>query len=207
MPETTGTREALLDAAYAAIVAGEWARVRMADVAAGAGVSRQTLYNEFGSKDALCAAVATRENDRFLAGALRTMEAHEGSPAEAVGEAVLWGLREASDNSLVKAILTDDTGLLPLMTTRAAPLVESLRDGIADFLTEHWPFLSLPAARDVAEVAVRLTISFLVVPTEPVEATARRVAHVVERLVASPSRRRRVGWVGRGGRAHWTGDR
>lgn len=200
MPETTGTREALLDAAYEAIVAGEWARVRMADVAAAAGVSRQTLYNEFGNKDALCAAVAARDKDRFLAGLLRTMEVHEGSPAEAVGVAVLWGLREASDNPLVKAILTDDTGLLPLMTTRAAPLVESLRDGIADFLTEHWPSLTLPAACDVAEVAVRLTISYLVVPTEPIEATAQRVAHVVERLVGPPSRRRRVGWARRGGR-------
>lgn len=190
MPEMTGTRDGLLDAAYDAIVAGQWSRVRMADVAAAAGVSRQTLYNEFGSKDALCEAVARREKDRFLTRALQTMEVHEGSPAEAVGEAVLWGLREASDNPLVKAILTDDTGLLPLMTTRAAPLIESLRDGMADFLSEHWPALAPAAARDAAEVAVRLTISYLVVHTEPADATAQRVAHIVERLVAQPFRRR-----------------
>lgn len=193
MPELTGTHHALLDAAYDAIVAGAWSRVRMADVAAAAGVSRQTLYNEFGSKDALCEAVARREKDRFLARALETMDVHEGSPAEAVGEAVLWGLREATDNRLVKAILTDDTGLLPLMTTRAAPLVQSLRDGIAEFLSGHWPSLPPDRARDAAEVAVRLTISYLVVPTEPIDATARRVAHVVERLVA-PRGRRRAGW-------------
>ena len=47
------TRDALLDAAYDAALAGDWERVRMADVAAAAGVSRQTLYYEFGSKDAL----------------------------------------------------------------------------------------------------------------------------------------------------------
>lgn len=199
MPEPTGTREALLDAAYDCIVSGQWARARMADVATAAGVSRQTLYNEFGSKDALCAAVARREKDRFLARALATMEAHEGSPAEAVGEAVLWGLREASDNLLVKAILTDDTGLLPLITTRAAPLVESLRDGIAKFLGERWRALSPAATRDAAEVAVRLTISYLVVPTEPVDATARRVAHLVECLVPRPARRR-AGWARRAAR-------
>ena len=190
MPESAGTHAALLDAAYDAIVAGQWSRVRMADVACAAGVSRQTLYNEFGNKEALCEAVARREKDRFLADALRTMEVHEGSPAEAVGGAVLWGLREAADNPLVKAILTDDTGLLPLMTTRAAPLIESLRDGIADFLGEHWPALPAAAARDAAEVAVRLTISYLVVHTEPADATARRIADIVERLVAGPVRRR-----------------
>ncbi|MFF5785117.1 TetR family transcriptional regulator, partial [Streptomyces sp. NPDC012693] len=43
-------REALLDAALAALAHRPWSVVRMADLAAAARVSRQTLYNEFGSK-------------------------------------------------------------------------------------------------------------------------------------------------------------
>ncbi len=46
--QPTSTRDALLDAAYDAVVNGDWARTRMLDVARVAGVSRQTLYNEFG---------------------------------------------------------------------------------------------------------------------------------------------------------------
>ena len=53
MAEARTTRDALLDAAYDVVVAGDWQSARMVDVAAAAGVSRQTLYNEFGSKDAL----------------------------------------------------------------------------------------------------------------------------------------------------------
>lgn len=46
-------RESLLDAAYTALARRSWSTVRMVDVAAAAGVSRQTLYNEFGSKEGL----------------------------------------------------------------------------------------------------------------------------------------------------------
>ncbi|MGH3321147.1 MAG: TetR family transcriptional regulator, partial [Streptosporangiaceae bacterium] len=78
--ETLSTRDALLEAAYDVIVAGEWGRARMADVAAAAGVSRQTLYNEFGGKDAVCEALAVREAGCFLNGIRAAMEAHEGEP-------------------------------------------------------------------------------------------------------------------------------
>ncbi|MGW7369491.1 TetR family transcriptional regulator, partial [Streptomyces sp. NPDC054841] len=43
-------REALLNAALTALSGLPWSGIRMVDVASAAGVSRQTLYNEFGSK-------------------------------------------------------------------------------------------------------------------------------------------------------------
>jgi AcrR family transcriptional regulator len=59
-------RDTILDAAYDLVVARGWTAARMADIAAAVGLSRQTLYNEFGSKDGLAAAVALRETERFL---------------------------------------------------------------------------------------------------------------------------------------------
>ena len=50
-----------------------WTAVRMVDVAAAAGVSRQTLYNEFGSKDGLARALVRRAADGYLAGVDRTL--------------------------------------------------------------------------------------------------------------------------------------
>lgn len=61
-------RESLLDAAYTALARRAWSAVRMVDVAAVAGVSRQTLYNEFGSKEGLARALVRREADAYLAG-------------------------------------------------------------------------------------------------------------------------------------------
>lgn len=182
------TRDALLDATYDTIVAGRWPRARMADVAALAGVSRQTLYNEFGNKDALCQALALREARRFLVGIQSAMEAHDGNPGDAVGAAVSWGLRAAGDNPLVKAVLTDDAaGLLPFVTTRARPVHEAVRDGMAAFLAE-WPRMDLATVREAADVAVRLTISYLILPTEPVDVSAERVARVVDTLLGGHTR-------------------
>ncbi|MEU5423760.1 TetR family transcriptional regulator, partial [Streptomyces sp. NPDC020667] len=75
-------RELLLDAAYAALDRRPWSGVRMVDVAAAAGVSRQTLYNEFGSKAGLARALVRREADALLAGVERAL-ADAGPTADA----------------------------------------------------------------------------------------------------------------------------
>src|SRR4051795_4500611 len=110
-PTATSTRDALLDAAYDAAVSGDWARTRMADVAREAGVSRQTLYNEFGSKDALAQAMAMREVEQFITGTEAALdEADPDDPIDAVAAAALYTLQQAADNPLLKAALTDSTG-------------------------------------------------------------------------------------------------
>src|SRR5881275_3410040 len=126
MAAPTPTREALLDAAYDAAVSGDWARTRMADVALAAGVSRQTLYNEFGTKDALAQAMAMREIERFIEGTERALdEAHPDDPIQAVGAAALYTFQQAAENPLLKAALVDDTsGLLSFLTVRGAPAIE-----------------------------------------------------------------------------------
>src|SRR3954470_6618404 len=123
MAPTGSTRDALLDAAYDAAVSGDRARTRMADVAAAAGVSRQTLYNEFGYKDALAEAMAMREVEQFIAGTEAALEAADPEdPIEAGGAAALYTPQRAADNPLLKAALTDDSsGLLSFLTTRGEP--------------------------------------------------------------------------------------
>src|SRR5882724_12024314 len=124
MAESRSTLDSLLDAAYDDAVAGDWSRTRMLDVAAAAGVSRQTLYNEFGSKDALAQALALREVERFIEGTERALdEAHPDDPIQAVAAAALSTLQRAADNPLLKAALVDDTsGLLAFITTRGEPV-------------------------------------------------------------------------------------
>lgn len=80
-------RESLLDAAQAALHHLPWSGVRMVDVAAAAGLSRQTLYNEFGSKDGLARALLRREAD----------------PLVALAE---WTVGQARTRPLLRALLT-----------------------------------------------------------------------------------------------------
>ncbi|MFI8894336.1 TetR/AcrR family transcriptional regulator [Streptomyces paradoxus] len=114
-------RESLLDAAYTALVRRPWSAVRMVDVAAAAGVSRQTLYNEFGSKDGLARALVRREADGYLAGVDRALAGHSdaGDRLTATAE---WTASAARDNVLVRAMLTGCWGeRLPAPALTAVP--------------------------------------------------------------------------------------
>ncbi|MFJ8052237.1 TetR/AcrR family transcriptional regulator [Streptomyces luteogriseus] len=98
-------RESLLDAAYTALVRRPWSAVRMVDVAAAAGVSRQTLYNEFGSKDGLARALVRREADGFLAGVDRALTG-PSDPRDRLTATAEWTASAARENILVRAMLT-----------------------------------------------------------------------------------------------------
>ncbi|MFI1373152.1 TetR/AcrR family transcriptional regulator [Streptomyces longwoodensis] len=116
-----GARESLLDAAFAALTRRPWSTVRMVDVAAAAGVSRQTLYNEFGSKDGLARALVRREADGYLAGVERALAVH-GDARERLTATAEWTVTAAHDNALVRALLTGCwSERLPTPALRPAP--------------------------------------------------------------------------------------
>lgn len=191
---TTGaqsTRQLLLDAAADVVVAGGWSRARMADVARAAGVSRQTLYYEFGSKDGLAQALALREAQRYADGAEAARSAEDTSPAAVLRAGVEYTLREAADNPLLKAVLTDGydeggNGLLPLLTTRADALHAAAAERCAAHLLATWPALPHDDVRLVADLVTRLIVSHLILPGAPAEQVADDVARLVDRLLPVP---------------------
>ncbi|MFC9284440.1 TetR/AcrR family transcriptional regulator [Streptomyces collinus] len=114
-------RESLLDAAYTALARRPWSAVRMVDVAAAAGVSRQTLYNEFGSKEGLARALVRREADGYLAGVERALAAY-ADPRDRLTATAEWTASAARDNALVRAMLTGCwSERLPAPTLAAVP--------------------------------------------------------------------------------------
>ncbi|MET9605650.1 TetR/AcrR family transcriptional regulator [Streptomyces sp. NPDC006512] len=164
-------RESLLRAAEAALSAHPWPAVRMTEVAAVAGVSRQTLYNEFGGKAGLGRALVRRAADRYLDGVDRAL-APEGSPApaaERLAAVAEWTVREARAQPLVRALLTGCwDGALPSPPTMGlrpgqpalgpAELVRTVRDRAAAALAPE------PAQR--CELVVRLALSYVLAPGE-----------------------------------------
>ncbi|KUO17023.1 TetR/AcrR family transcriptional regulator [Streptomyces dysideae] len=114
-------RESLLDAAYTALARRPWSAVRMVDVAAAAGVSRQTLYNEFGSKEGLARALVRRAADGYLAGVERALGTHS-DPRERLTATAEWTASTARENALVRAMLTGCwSERLPSPTLSAVP--------------------------------------------------------------------------------------
>ncbi|WP_131737978.1 TetR family transcriptional regulator [Actinomadura roseirufa] len=175
-------RESLLDAAADLLVERGYRGVRMRDVADAAGVSRQTVYNEFGGKWGLARAVVIRDNDRYLDGIDRVLSEHDDLYS-AVTAAVLYTLEMSADDPLTKAVLTGAGGdeLLPLLTTRAEPVLFTASARLAEHALARWPHLGRDAIVEITDAAVRLTMSHIMLPSAP----PARVAHVIARMVTS----------------------
>jgi AcrR family transcriptional regulator len=119
-------RNTLLDAACDELQRRRWADVTMADIALAAGVSRQTLYKEFGSREQFAQALVMREADRFLLSVEHAVTAHLDDPASALAAAFDVFLTAAAENPLVRTIVHGDGAeeLLALFTTHGQPLVQ-----------------------------------------------------------------------------------
>ncbi|MEU0788877.1 TetR family transcriptional regulator [Amycolatopsis sp. NPDC005961] len=173
-------RESLLDAAADLLPEAGYAGLRMADVAAKAGVSRQTVYNEFGNKAALTQAVALRTASEFLDGIRQRFETADGL-LPGIHHAVVYTIEHARENRLVAAALGTEAGedLLPLLTTRGEPILSAAAELAAEQYRELEPGLSAESAALLAETAVRLSLSHLVLSTHSAAEAADAVTAVL----------------------------
>lgn len=182
-------RDTALEVAHALVVEGGWDSVRMGEVARRTGVSRPTLYKEFGDRQGLGEALLLQETERFLVGVQEVVAAHAGDPSLGVLRAVRFTLDEAARSPLLHAVLTstrgDDAGLVPLLA-RSAPLLRRAVEVLVEALGPHVPQVSPQDLVDSAEVLVRLCVSHLVQPSGDRETTAWRLARVCWRYLSLP---------------------
>ncbi len=166
----------------------------MAKVAAMAGVSRQTVYNEYGAKPALGLAMVLRELERFLAGVAHELDTHDDL-VEAIRSAAERTLRTAQDNPLLNRMLASahnvsaggpgaDNELLPFLTTDAEPLILAAKDVIAARITRFPDLGMTPAELDAAiDAIVRLVLSHVMQPGHDPARTADDLAWIVARVL------------------------
>ncbi len=180
----------LLDAACHELLTRHWSDITMANVALAAGVSRQTLYKEFGSRDEFAQVLVMREAARFLDAVERAVHAHLDDPPRALEAAFDVFLTAAAENPVVRTIVAGDGAeeLLALFTTQGKPLVDSAVERITAIMLAGWPFVEAGDAELLSECLVRLAISYAALPKGPASMTAASVARLlapyVERLLA-----------------------
>ncbi|MER5964971.1 TetR family transcriptional regulator [Streptomyces sp. NPDC002057] len=179
-------REQVLDAAHRLVAADGWGGLRMTAVARTAGISRQTLYNEFGSKEAIGNALVQRELEGFLVGIQRELDAHRGELEAAAAAGVGYTLQQTVDNPLVKSVLVAARGgeddLLAYLTTRPEPVFGTAMAMLDAYATEAWPDVDEESRGLAVETVVRLTVSHIVQPVASPEESARRIAAITARI-------------------------
>jgi AcrR family transcriptional regulator len=180
------TRERILDAARQAAADHGWSGVTMAAVGGGAGVSRQSVYNEFGGKAQLAEALVAREVSRFL-DAVDVQIRAGTDPADAVQRASTVVFDLAAVNPVLRAALGAAAGspseLLPLLTTGAQPLVDAAADRVVQALSDRFEDLPEPTDLRVAvDALVRVVLSHVVQPGPP---ESVGMDYVARRLLAA----------------------
>jgi AcrR family transcriptional regulator len=174
-------RDTLFDAARDELQERAWADITMADIARAAGVSRQTLYKEFGTRDEFSQAFVIREGERFLDAVEQAVREHLDDPSAAVAAALELFLTTAGEDPLVRILLSDDGtgGMLPLVTTQSMPVVTWASARLAAVMCDGWPQASEHDAQLLAETLVRLAISYVTVPKGTSRATAKDAAELL----------------------------
>lgn len=172
-------REELLDAAAAAVFEGGWQRLRMQAIADEVGVSRRTVYNEFGNKTSLAEALILRVTEHFLDD-VQAVLISASELATGWEQAVLSALRAARSDPLLSAVLTgsDSTEFLPLLTSEGTAVIDYATDRMVAAARQRWEHLPERPTRLAAEATVRLALSHIVRPGSSPEAVANQIAEL-----------------------------
>ena len=172
-------RNTLLDAACEELQSHRWSEVTMADIALAAGVSRQTLYKEFGSRNEFAQAFVVREGDRFVRSVEGAIDAHLDDPKAALTAAFGLFLHAAAADPLIRAAIAGDGEMLPFVTTQGQPLVVHAAESLRGAILARWPQVAEHDAALLAECLVRLAISYATLPVGSAGMTASSVAELL----------------------------
>ncbi|MFF3504663.1 TetR/AcrR family transcriptional regulator [Streptomyces sp. NPDC003247] len=178
----------ILDAALEEFTAFGLRRSSMDDVAKRAGVSRVTVYRRFQSKDKLVEACLLREGSRFFqqldaaVAALPTME-------ERVVEGFVVALRHTRAHPLFGGLLRLEPELvLPYFTVQGGPSLAATCDYLTAHLRRAQRAEGRPDSdpRPVAELMVRVAVSFLLNPASCIEMEDEDQARAFARRYLAP---------------------
>ncbi|MEV0616528.1 helix-turn-helix domain-containing protein [Nonomuraea sp. NPDC050404] len=165
-------RARILDAAYEQFCRMGIRRSTMEDVARRAGVSRITVYRRFATKDALVEHVVRREFRRYFDQFLIDIE-QARTPADRVVLGFVSSLRAIRSNPLIGGLIAAEPDLLvPSMINDGGQTLATVRQFVAGQLRREQRAGHVPDGLDVdlvAELMVRVSASFLAIPSQVVD--------------------------------------
>ena len=167
----------ILDAALGQFEDFGLRRSTMEDIARRCGMSRITIYRRFPKKENLVQAVLLRELQGFL-GCLEQVgqdAAGRFSAEDKMVERIAFALQYLGNHPLLRRLLrTEPESILPSLTVDGAPVVDMAREHIAAFIRKDLFGTRTPPAgaerhvQVVAELGVRIVLSFILTPSSAI---------------------------------------
>ena len=161
-------RDSVLDAMREELLTKDWSAITLSDVARTAGVSRQTIYNEFGSRQGLAQGYAIRLADRLVNAVDDAINGNVGDIHAAFLEGFRTFFTESAADPLVISLLTGvaKPDLLQMITTDSAPIISRCSARLTEAFTHSWVRATDEDAGVLARAIVRLAMSYVSMPPE-----------------------------------------
>ncbi|MGW3661911.1 TetR/AcrR family transcriptional regulator [Streptomyces sp. NPDC005141] len=178
----------ILDAALEQFTTFGLRRSSVDDVAKRAGVSRVTVYRRFQSKDGLVEACLLREGSRFFQ-KLDAAVAPLPTMAERVVEGFVVALRYTRAHPLFGGLLRlEPEVVLPYLTVQGGPSLAATCDYLTAHLRRAQQAEGHPESdpRPVAELIIRVAVSFLLNPSSCIEMEDEDQARAFARRYLAP---------------------
>jgi AcrR family transcriptional regulator len=174
-------RDSILDGMRDMLLVRDWSSITLTDVARAAGISRQTIYNEFGSRQGLAEGYALRLADRLV----NAVDAAINNNVGRVYEAFLEGFRaffmESASDPLVISLLNGEAkpDLLQIITTDSGPIITRCSQRLTETFQNSWIKASDEDSGVLARAIVRLAMSYVSMPPEADHDVARDLARLM----------------------------
>ena len=161
-------RDSVLDAMRELLLTRDWSAITLADVARAAGISRQTIYNEFGSRQGLAQGYGLRLADRLVDLVDDAIYANASDMYAAFLQAFRAFFTESAADPLVISLLTGvaKPDLLQLITTDSGPILTHCSQRLTASFKDSWVKASAEDAGILARAIVRLAMSYVSMPPE-----------------------------------------
>ncbi len=181
------THERVVAAAAELTLEVGWAGVTMAKLAERVGVSRQTVYNEVGSKPRLAEEMVLAELAKFLAVVDLAFDEQPDDLIEAIRSASRAVLELARRNALLQAVVSAsygaETELLPLLTSRNDALVMAATQTVQARVAAYRIAIDERHLDAAIDMVVRLVLSHVVHPIGEPADTADDIAWISSRTL------------------------
>lgn len=183
------THERILDAAVALTIELGWSQVTMGKLADRAGVARQTVYNEIGTRNELAATMVQREVGRFMDCVTAAFAADPDDLVSAIRGACRAVLVQAQDNPLLHAVVSAthgaDTELLPFLTSNTHGLIDFARVLILAELEGYDVILTPEQLEQGVDVVVRTVLSHVMQPGGTPDEVADSLSWIAARVLGA----------------------
>lgn len=174
-------RDSILDGMRDMLLVRDWSSITLTDVARAAGISRQTIYNEFGSRQGLAEGYALRLADRLV----NAVDAAINNNVGRVYDAFLEGFRaffaESASDPLVISLLNGEAkpDLLQIITTGSGPIITRCSQRLTETFQHSWIAATDEDSGVLARAIVRLAMSYVSMPPEADHDVAKDLARLM----------------------------